>query len=119
MKTLHSEEVEIDEKCPCCGKKLIQTPMFNPEVFKDKASNPIIKVCRNHNCHGWHCEYCESWHPYGTSCSVVIVRNMRSHTNYPEDYDDWKARMECDCNSESKGKHKACLNCPAFKKEAK
>lgn len=120
---LFEGEILMDKKCPCCGKKLIQTPLFNPEIFKNNKeaadANPQIEVCRNPKCHGWYCEYEEEWHPYGTSCSVASIRNMRSGTNYPEDYEDWVSRKNCDCNSPEKGKHKACLNCPAFKKEAK
>jgi len=81
----------LAEECPCCGEPLIETYFWNPDIFGTE-DNPRIIVCRNEECKGWFCECCDSWHPYKTGCSVAEVRNVRSGTNYPTNYDEWKRR---------------------------
>lgn len=69
-------------KCPACDSELVAVPDWNPELFRGK-SNPITHyVCQNLECKGWYCSYCEKWQPFGTSCSVAMVRNVRSDTDY-------------------------------------
>lgn len=89
---LLDDEKLSGEKCPRCDGRLVKTKFFNPKIYKDDASNPDIVICRNRNCKGWYCEYCEEWHPYGTACSVAAIRNSRSHTDYPTCYEEWIAR---------------------------
>ena len=80
--------------CPKCGEYLVKVRQWNPDIFGIK-DNPFIGwVCRNDVCKGWYCEYCEEWHSYGTSCGVVMVRNLRSGTNYPTKDPSWNHKIE-------------------------
>jgi len=85
-------EIRMKKKCPCCGERLWKVYEFNPDLFGTPSWNKMSEVCRNDKCHGWYCEYCGEWHPYKTCCAVVMVRNIRSDTDYPEDYDSWMIR---------------------------
>jgi hypothetical protein len=70
--------------CPKCSSELEHIRMLNPEIFGTDASNPFVGyVCRNDSCKGWYCNCCDEWHPYGTSCAVAMVRNVRGD-NYQE-----------------------------------
>ena len=61
--------------CPHCGSELKAVRDFNPEVFGDGKNNPICRyVCLNHNCKGWYCRQCQTYHPFGTTCSVALVK---------------------------------------------
>jgi len=84
----HSDEKISNEKCPCCGFYLIEGFIWNPDLFRTKE-NPRQSFCRNPDCKGWFCIYCDEWHSYRTSCSTVKVRNLRSETMYPESYEEW------------------------------
>lgn len=84
----------LEEKCPCCGWKLVEIYEWNPEIFGTDVGNKKTKVCRNEKCKGWFCEYCNEWHSYLTCCSVVMVRNVRRGTNYPMSYKEWKERKD-------------------------
>lgn len=72
--------------CPKCNQPLEHVRLLNPEIFgTDDKLNPWHGyVCRNDNCKGWFCECCDEWHPYGTSCAVAMVRNVRGDNNYQE-----------------------------------
>jgi len=66
-------------ECPDCNSELEAVRGFNPDVFGDGEENPICNyVCRNEDCKGWYCNYCERYHPFGTTCSVALVRVGRS-----------------------------------------
>jgi hypothetical protein len=83
------------DECPRCGSKLVLIRCFNEEIMGTGDDNPYIGwICYNENCKGWWCEYCQLWHSYGTSCSVVMVRNIRSGTHYPESDPNWRHRYE-------------------------
>lgn len=63
--------------CPVCGKPMEEIYQELTEKFHSKP----IYVCRNNgNCKGWFCNDCQEWHPYGTSCSVQMVHDMRRGT---------------------------------------
>jgi len=83
-------------KCPKCGKPLKRIRLWNPDIFGiDDKKNPYIGwICVNPKCKGWYCEYCEEWHPYGTSCGTAAVRNLRSGTNYPIKDPNWKHKED-------------------------
>lgn len=67
-------------ECPDCGSDLEATRTFNPEVFGEDKNNPICNyVCRNEDCKGWYCYQCEIHHPFGTSCSVALIKLGRTH----------------------------------------
>jgi len=68
--------------CPVCGSKLEEARRLSPDIF-GVEDNPIIGyVCRNDDCKGWFCEVCKTWHPFGTSCAVAMVREVRDNRNY-------------------------------------
>ena len=76
-------------KCPKCGEALEHIRMFNEELMGIE-DNPFVGwICRNEQCKGWFCEYCNEWHSYGTSCCVAMIRNMRSGTSYPTHDSNW------------------------------
>jgi hypothetical protein len=57
--------------------RLKHVRIFNEEVFGTKNNPYSGWVCLNENCKGWFCNYCDEYHPYGTICSVALVRNGR------------------------------------------
>ncbi|UCD07123.1 MAG: hypothetical protein JSW41_04830 [Candidatus Aenigmatarchaeota archaeon] len=83
-------------KCPCCGKYLVS---IGKSIISEILTfgSPIYNidhlnlVCRNNDCEGWVCDYCETWHPYNTTCSVAMVRNTRNGVDHPESYSEWMA----------------------------
>lgn len=85
---------KIKYNCPKCGHPLEHIRFLNEEVFGTGKKNPFIGwVCRNEKCHGWYCDYCEEWHPYGTMCGVAAVRNSRDRFNQYAICDpNWKHR---------------------------
>lgn len=73
--------------CPVCGSEMPHCRMWNEDLMGIGKDNPYIGwICQNPECKGWWCDYCEEWHPYGTGCSVAMVRNMRERgTGYLHD----------------------------------
>ena len=69
--------------CPVCSSELEAARDWNPEIFGTGEDNPICNYfCRNSACKGWYCECCNEWHPFGTSCSVAMVRSVRDDVSY-------------------------------------
>ena len=79
-------------RCPKCGEPLVLVRQWNEDLFgKDEQTNPWYGwICRNENCRGWFCDVCDQWHPYGTSCSVALVRRVRDETDYIDKDPNWK-----------------------------
>ena len=66
-------------ECPDCGSELEAGRDWNPVVFGIGDKNPINQYfCPNTDCKGWYCNYCGKHHPFGTSCSVALVKVGRS-----------------------------------------
>ena len=77
MEALPKAEPEV-VNCPICGSKLEEARDWNPEIFGIGEDNPITGyVCNNSECKGWFCQCCGDYHPFGTSCSVAMVRSVR------------------------------------------
>jgi len=55
------------------------------EIYKEiteKHGTKPIYVCRNNGkCKAWFCDACQEYHPYGTTCSVEMVHDMRKGSN--------------------------------------
>lgn len=85
---------KIKYNCPKCGHPLEHVRLLNENIFGKGKKNPFVGwVCRNEKCHGWMCDYCEEWHPYGTMCVVAAVRNSRDRFHHYTICDpDWKHR---------------------------
>lgn len=84
---------KIKYNCPKCGQPLIHIRFWNEDVFGTKNNPYIGWVCQNDKCHGWWCDYCDEWHPYGTSCSTAMVRNVRDEDHHWGTTDpNWKHR---------------------------
>lgn len=80
-------------KCPKCDSLLIETFALNPEIFGIK-NNARDLVCRNRKCKAWLCDYCQEWHPYGTTCSVAMVKNSRTDKEFWTSYEEWIEKEE-------------------------
>jgi hypothetical protein len=80
--------------CPKCGHPLLHIRFWNENVFGKGKKNPYVGwICRNEKCHGWYCDYCQEWHPYGTACATAMVRNVRGENHRWQTTDpDWKHR---------------------------
>lgn len=70
-------------KCPKCGRET-----EHDLVYKK------YHVCRNKDCKGWYCFYCEDWHPFGTSCGNASLHG--AHIDSQETYDKWCRNHEDD-----------------------
>lgn len=76
--------------CPVCGKPL-------EEIYQELKLKKPIYVCRNNgNCKGWFCFACDTYHPWGTSCAVEMVHDMRRNR-----YDSLLREFENFVNSQS------------------
>lgn len=64
--------------CPVCG-----VPM--EQIYKeltDKFGSEPLYVCRNNGkCKAWYCDACKEYHPYGTTCAVEMIHDMRKGSN--------------------------------------
>jgi len=61
--------------CPVCSEPMEQ--IYKELTEKHKNMKPIY-VCRNNGkCKGWFCDACQVYHPYGTTCAVEMVHDMR------------------------------------------
>ena len=67
-------------KCPKCGEEL-------KVVLINHCKPTGIEYCRNGECKGWFCFYCNEWHPYGTHCSCAAV--VWDAIDSQEKYDNW------------------------------
>jgi hypothetical protein len=90
---LNEYEKISSRKCPKCSSQLIETYALNPEIFGTKRNTRSL-VCRNDKCKGWFCDYCQEWHPYGTICSVAMVRNTREDRDFCTSYEEWIEQEE-------------------------
>jgi len=70
--------VLTDKKCPVCGEFLYEIYDWNPEIFGTE-NNTRSLVCRNKDCKGWFCPECDEHHPYGTTCSLYLLKQARGH----------------------------------------
>jgi len=94
LEKLPKFERYVKRKCPSCKANLVQTYLFNPELFGRTKANPRIILCRNNKCKGWYCSYCQEWHPYNTDCVMAMMKS-RGVSSYKE-WKDSKKGLDLD-----------------------